>query len=347
MEVFRVGKSTPLTLTGPRLCRKARIWHHVMHYMDYMTTTFNRQRRIRLRDLETLAAVVQSGSMRKAAESVHLSQPAVSRAIRDLEHALGVRLLQRGPGGTEPTAFAESVLRRSRVVFDELQNCLRELAEMAEPGTGHVLLGCGETLHAGLIPSTIATLLRAHPRMQFTLESGQAPDLIDVFLRGRLIDFVVARPAWPLPPGFAGEPLFRERMLVAVSTRHPLARKRKLGLADLVDEHWILSRSETDADSPLVLACAQAGLELPARRVESGSLGSRYVLLESGRFVTLIPHSLRLFSQQRDALRVLPIELPVWSTPVMIITVRDRVLSPAAELFLSHLRDSVRRHKLA
>lgn len=311
-----------------------------------LMTPSTRQRRIRLRDLETLAAVVHSGSMRKAAESIHMSQPAVSRAVRELENALGVRLLQRGPGGAEATPFADAVLRRSRAVFDELQTCLRELAEIADPGTGHVLLGAGETLHAGLIPSTISTVLRTNPRMQFTLESGQAPDLINVFLRSRLIDFVVARPTSPLAAEFAGEPLFHERMLVAVSKRHPLARRRKLALADLVDERWILSRSESGADSPLASSFVRAGLELPARRIESGSLGSRYVLLESGRFITLIPHSLQLFNQPRDAFRVLPIELPVWNTPVMIITVRGRVLSPAAEAFLTHLRDSVRRRGL-
>src|SRR5688500_10622047 len=99
------------------------------------------QRRIRLRDLETLATVVQAGSMRKAAQLLHLSQPAISRSIRDLEEAIGCELLQRGRGGVEPTPSGEALVRRGRSVFDELQGALRELAHLADPAAGEVHAG--------------------------------------------------------------------------------------------------------------------------------------------------------------------------------------------------------------
>ena len=98
------------------------------------------RRRLRLRDLETLYAVVESRGMRKAAQALHRSQPAVSKAIRDLEDSLGVALLDRTHRGVEPTKFGTALVRRIRVVVDELQGALRDLADMSDPDSGEVHL---------------------------------------------------------------------------------------------------------------------------------------------------------------------------------------------------------------
>src|SRR5438046_1537190 len=88
---------------------KALIYHRVIRISDHLMDLDRLRRRVRLRDLETLAAVVEAGGMRKAAEALHISQPAVSRAIRDLEEKLGVQLLQRGRRGVELTHFGEAL----------------------------------------------------------------------------------------------------------------------------------------------------------------------------------------------------------------------------------------------
>lgn len=104
----------------------------------------------------------------------------------------------------------------------------------------------------------------------------------------------------------------------------------------------ILSRNEVMPESPVALAFAAAGLEIPRRIVSSGSLNTRYNLLATGRFVTCIPHSLLPFSRERSGLSILPLQLPVWQTATMILTLKGRVLSPAAELFLAQLRELAR-----
>jgi DNA-binding transcriptional LysR family regulator len=200
-----------------------------------------------------------------------------------------------------------------------------------------------ETLHAGLVGATVSAMLQRHPRMRFVLESGQSPDLIQHFLLGREVDFVVARPlSLPLPAGVEGEPLFFDRLFVVAGKAHPLARRKRLNLRELADEGWILSRNEVMPESPVAQAFAAAGLESPQRVVISGSLNSRYNLLETGRFLTCIPHSLLPFSREKRGLIVLPLELPVWHTATMILTLRGRALSPAAELFLVRLRELAR-----
>jgi DNA-binding transcriptional LysR family regulator len=300
-------------------------------------------RRVRLHDLEILSAVVQAGGMRQASQTLHLSQSAVSRVIGELEETLGLRLLERGPKGVEPTPFGEALVRRSKAVFDEMQSALRELNQLADPSGGEVRLGASETLHAGLVSATMDVLLRKHARMRFVLESGQAPDLIDFFLMERLVDFVVARPyKLPLPPGVEGEPLFHEHMQIAVSHTSPYAKRKRIDLDELLDLHWILSHSETTPETPLPQALAARGLPLPQQIIHSGSLTTRYTLLNTGRFVTMVPHSLLPFGQHGEMFKTLPITLPPWRTPTMILTLRNRTLSPAAQLFLSQLRELAR-----
>lgn len=301
------------------------------------------RRRVKLRDLETLAAVVQSGGMRKAAEALHVTQPAISKAIRQLEDALGLRLLERGRHGTAPTPFGTALARRTAAVFDELLNALRELDHLADPERGEVRLGCMETLHAGLVGATVGRMLAQYPRMRIVLESGQSPDLISHFLQGRLVDFVVARPLlMPLPQGVHGEPLFHDRMKVAVGPGNPLARRRRIELDELADARWILSRNETMPGTPLALAFEARGLPFPSRVVSSGSLHLRANLLADGPYLTLVPHSLLPFARYRETFRVLPIELPDWHVPTMILTVQGRSLGPAAMLFLDRLRPMAR-----
>jgi DNA-binding transcriptional LysR family regulator len=301
------------------------------------------RRRVRLRDLETLVAVVQSGGMRKAAAGLNLSEPAISKGIAELEDALGVKLLERTRRGVAPTAYGSALVRRAEVMVDQLRGGLRELADLADPERAEVRLGGMETLHAGLVGATVSAMLQRHPCMRFVLESGQSSELVQHFLLRRAVDFVVARPlSLPLPAGVEGEPLFFERLYVVAGKTHPLARRRKVALADLAEEGWILSRNEVTSNSPVALAFAAAGLENPRRVIISGSLNSRYNLLETGRFVTCMPHSLLPYSRERNGLKILPLELPAWHTATMILTLKGRALSPAAELFLAQLRQLAR-----
>src|SRR6185312_4104308 len=105
--------------------------------------------RLTLRDLHILRSVVEAGSMAKAARRLGMSQPSVSEAISTLEAALRVRLLDRGPTGVEPTAHASPLLQRGRVIFDELEQSVRDLQFLSDPSAGEVRIGCPENLALG------------------------------------------------------------------------------------------------------------------------------------------------------------------------------------------------------
>src|SRR6185369_13319768 len=119
-------------------------------------------RRLKLRDLHILSSVVQWGSMAKASTYLAMSQPAVSEAIGNLEDALRVRLLDRNSRGIEPTIYAQALLKRGHVVFDELRQGIRDIEFLADPTVGEVRIVSQELFAAGLLPAAIDRLSRRY-----------------------------------------------------------------------------------------------------------------------------------------------------------------------------------------
>ncbi|MFZ0850320.1 MAG: LysR family transcriptional regulator substrate-binding protein, partial [Hyphomicrobiaceae bacterium] len=117
------------------------------------------------------------------------------------------------------------------------------------------------------------------------------------------------------------------------------ARARRVRLADLADEAWVQAPVELETGSPTLEAFRAVGLSGPRVVVTSASLNVRYGLLESGRFITMIPDSALYYSSKRPAVRVLPIKLPRWHVPACAITLKDRTLSPIARLFIDCLHE--------
>src|SRR5436190_4073927 len=124
-------------------------------------------RRVKLRDLHILLSVAHCGSMGKAAAQLGMSQPNVSKAIADMEYALGVRLLDRNERGVEPTLFGRATLKWSIAVFDDLRRWAEEIEFLADPTVGELRVGATEPLATGLLPAIIDRLSQKHPGLSF------------------------------------------------------------------------------------------------------------------------------------------------------------------------------------
>ena len=172
------------------------------------------------------------------------------------------------------------------------------------------------------------------------------PDLRAADLSEEAVDRLVSA-GWLRETTANSYEVFHDRLLIVAGKQSPYARKRRLSLADLADAHWVVGRNELEPGSPLVAALEGAQVAAPTRVIRSGSLHTRYRLLPAdGRFITLVPDSLLAFSPQAAAqLKVLPVELPMWSSPTMIITIRGRALPPAAGLFIDTLRQMAKTFK--
>ena len=300
-------------------------------------------RRLKLHDLHILQSAVQSGSMTRAAAQLAISTPAISKAISDLEFALGVRLVDRGSRGIEPTTYGAAVLKRAEIAFDELKQAIRDIEFLANPDFGEVRIGSPELIRTSIIPPFLEALHHRHPGIVPVIEEIATPTLDLSELRARKVDLVLVRLLRPIIEGQSladlnVEVLFEDRNLVTVGTKSRWARRRKVDLSELVGEPWVLAEPNT-WDSRIV-AEAFRSRALSQSRIAAMTL-SPYVrasLAASGRYITIIPYSVVNVYAARFSLKTLPIELHAPPWPVAVVTLKNRTPSPIVEIFLKALR---------
>ena len=295
-------------------------------------------RRLRLRDLHILSTVVQWGSMAKAAEHLAVSQPAVSDAIANLEAALAVRLLDRSPQGVKPTIYADALLKRGDVVFDELRQGIRDIEFLANPAAGEVRVGCPESL-AFLSSAIINRLSQRYPEVVVHVLTAQPATLEFRELRERKVDLLLGRISTPLVDDDVDvEVLFEDNLFVVAGARNRWTRRRKIALPELMNERWLLLPANNVLGSLIAQAFQARGLAVPQATV-TADIHVRIHLLTSGRFLTILPDSLLQFAAKRWSLKTLPIDLGVRAPSLGIVTLRNRTLSPVVQLFIESARE--------
>jgi DNA-binding transcriptional LysR family regulator len=302
-------------------------------------------RRLKLRDLHTFQTVAQCRSMAKAAAYLAVSQPAISKAIADMEHTLGVRLLDRTSRGVEPTAYGQALLRSGVAVFDDLRRGIKEIEFLADPLAGELRIGCTEPMASGFVSAVIDRLLQQHPRLALLVTQGDPIVLQNVHLRERKFELAVGRiqSFSEAAEDMETEILFSEPAVVVVGLQSKWTRKRKIELADLFGERWALPFAESAAGSQFKSAFRASGLDYPPpNTVTTSAMQLTISLVETGRYIGILPGSLLRFCSKRFSLKALPIELSLQPRPVGIVTLKDRTISPVAKLFVECAREIAR-----
>jgi len=299
-------------------------------------------RRLRLRDLHILMSVARCGGMGKAAAELAVSQPAISRAIADMEHTFGVRLLDRTAQGVEPTLYGRALLKWGAAVFDDLRQGVKEIEFLADPAAGELRIGGTEISTAGLIPAVIDRLTRKHPRIVFDVAQAQSVELQYRDLRDRNIDLILGRMVTPT----AGDDLncdilYDDPLLVVAGVNNKWFRRRRIDASDLVNEPWCFPRGAF-IRSRLVEAFRSRGLDIPRHVVASNGIQLLIALLAAGHFFGVLSSSMLRLSGRRLGVKVVPVDLPIQSGPVGVITLKNRMLSPVAQLFIDHAREVAR-----
>src|SRR5262252_9378809 len=197
--------------------------------------------RVKLRDLHILLAVVEWGSMAKAANRLSISHPVISKTISDLEQTLGVRLLDRNARGVEPTVYGQALLKCGVAVFDEMRQGLTGLEFLTNPNSGDLRIGCPEMMTAGLLPVIAERFSRQRPGVR--LHVAHADTLASQFdeLRDRKVDLLIGSIPNPfLEEELVAENLYDERTVPVAGLHSRWARRRRIELSELVDEPWAL-----------------------------------------------------------------------------------------------------------
>jgi DNA-binding transcriptional LysR family regulator len=299
-------------------------------------------RRLRLRDLFVFFTVVEYGSMAKAAAKLGVSTPSISEVIAGLEHALGVRLLDRSPKGIVTTPYGEAILARGRAAFDELRQGIGDIEFIADPEAGELKIGCPESLAAGFLVAVLDRFSKDHPRVRFQVVPVHTPTVEFPELQERKIDLVLARLAKEPVQGrlseeLDAEVLFKDRYALVAGEKSKWARRRHIELADLIDAPWIMTPLDALGDSFLVKAFRMRGLELPRLSITTFSIHLRNNLVSSGKFITALPDSVLRIYRKPHGLKELPIDLSV-RPPVAVVTLRHRTLGPVVQRFIQCAR---------
>ena len=299
-------------------------------------------RRLRFRDLQVFLTVVQHGSMGRAAAQLGITQPSVSELISGLESTIGARLFDRSSEGVQPTIYGQALLKRANASFDELRQGLRDLEYLADPTVGEIRIGCPDSIAATVLSKMIAGFCRDYPRISLRFDQVPAPTLEVPMLHARKLDVVISwlsAPKDKFGADLGVETLFEDEVVVAAGRNSHWARKRKVRLSDLAKGPWTGAPPETMARIVLDEAFRAAGLLTPQMEVTTFSVPLRHHLMTTAGFLSAMPKS--LVDRSFD-LKELAIALPPHSYPVAIVTVKNRILNPAVDLFLEHVRRFIR-----
>lgn len=294
--------------------------------------------------LKAFVAVAEEGSIRAAARRLNVSPAALTKAVKELELALGVSLVVRTARGVQLTGLGQQLQMRARLIVAEMQRARDDIEQAQGATTGAVAAAITPAAAVTILPDAFRAFRRRFPIARVSLIEG-FPGVALPRLHDGTLDFAVAV---VVPELLAAEfdhaELYASRSLIVVRRGHPLASATTL--ADLVDADWLMNPSPESSTQVLFNCFVAHGLPVPARVVECPSYGVAHSLIMGSDLIASMPEQLLEAEWARDHLAVLPIRETLPALSVQVITRRDSPLTPAASMLLDCLRDSARRHGL-
>lgn len=294
---------------------------------------------LKTRHLVLLVELGRHGSILHAATAANLTQPAASKLLGELEHALNVQLFERLPRGVVPTWYGEVMIRRASAALAEMDAAHQEVMELLSGLSGRVSLGTVLTPSAGLVTDAVKLIKSRNARLQVAITVDTSKILTERLRAGEL-DLVIGR---ILDTSLAGEltfePVTDEPHSLIAGAGHPFAQRTDLQLADLAREGWVLPPAGSILRDRLTALFLSQGLEPPSETVETLALPVVTNLLIGSRMVAALPEELVRPYLDAGLLVVLPYNLGLRMDLYGIVTRRQHQLSPGAEAMLATLRE--------
>ena len=302
---------------------------------------------LKLRHLRLLDQLARHGTLHRAAAQLHVSQPAATGMLNDIEALFGVRLFTRSRQGVALSAAGASLLGPVRTLLNEFE-ALQERVEEARAGGSR-------TLRIGAVPHAFSWLL---PRLAERLANagnvvlqafdGPSPTLLDLLLEGKL-DCVIGRvtPEWLLGDvarQIEFEPLYEDTMVFVAGANHPILKKRRLRYADLMAESWVLPTRASTTRRAFIEAFLHNGLTPPNPKLETSSFLYNVTVAATSSMLTLAPRTGMLAYQRQGLVAIL--DLPVDSTPmaVNLVTRTNATTDPAIGALMDTVRAVVKQN---
>jgi DNA-binding transcriptional LysR family regulator len=299
--------------------------------------------RLKARHIVLLVHLDAERSVLGAARAANMTQPGASKLLAELEDSLGVALFRRHARGVEPTRYGEIMVRRARAALAEMDRAQIEIDALKSGLMGQAVIGAVLSAGTGLVPAALALIKRQHPGILVQIDIDTSDALIDRLLRAEL-DVIVARVAGSRRlRELRFEALAGELHHVIAGAKHPLAGKRRLDLAMLANQPWILPRQGSILRDRVDMMFAHHGHEPPRNLVETDSVPVITSVLQVTNTLSAMQQDTAAPYCKAGLFAVLPLSLGPHMEPFGIITRRDGALSPSAGVLLSSLRSAAAR----
>ena len=294
--------------------------------------------RLKTRQLLLLVALAEEGNIHRAAQVLSMSQPAASKLLKDLEDVLEVSLFERLPRGMRPTWYGETMIRHARVALASLNQAHDELQAAKSGQFGQVSIGAITSPALMVLPEAVQRVKAEHPDLRVSLQIETSDVLIEKLNQNKL-DILVARLfAQHDKSDLLYEPLTEEPISVVARPGHPLLSATGLTLTDIAEAGWIVPPAGSVLRHRFELMFQEIGLRAPVNLIETGALLFTTKMLQKSDMLSVLATDVARYYEEHGLMAVLPIDLPCQMEAFGIITRRDRLLSPAAEVMLRAIR---------
>jgi DNA-binding transcriptional LysR family regulator len=297
---------------------------------------------MKLRQLHHFLAVVEMGSLRRAAQELGISEPALSKSLQHLEEALQVPLLDRGPRGMTPTVYGESLVAHARVVRNELEQAVSDLAEMRGLARGIVRIGTGPTSAMVELPRAVARFTTLYPEIRTIIREGLLTDLVPGILQGDLDFAVVAITGEPIDADLTQEALVESGLGIIARAGHPLAAGRALSPKVLENAAWMLPPRQDPVRVSFETLWARHDLQPIAPITETSSILFVLSYLRETDAVAFLPNSVVEFGRSEPQFAMLDIAGFNLKRQLGIVRRSRATLSPAARILVRELQGVAR-----
>jgi DNA-binding transcriptional LysR family regulator len=296
--------------------------------------------RLKLRHLRVVEAIAQSGNVSAAADQLGVTQPAVSKGLREIETILGVKLFERSIHGLTLTPYGRAVLAHGKVIQSELWQITEQVDALNSGISGLVTVGATLVSTSQLLPRALRLLRERTFAAAVRIIDGSEENLVAALEEG-VADLVVGRlPSTGRDDDLLREVLLHEPIIVVAGRNHPLARKKDVSYVDLAQAEWIFPPPRSFVHGAIMQIFAQNGLPRPNQYVECLSfLTTRALLVENG-MVAALPVSVVEHERKSGLIVELPVRFPQEALPVGVVTRRGKPLSTLANVMIECLREA-------
>lgn len=289
------------------------------------------------RQLRHFVAVVECGNLSRAARRVHISQPALTRSIKNLEETLGSKLLIRKPRGVVPTATGESFYRRALLILNECGQAAQDVRAMERGAVGSVAIGIGALFATGIVDRAVTRLAKKNPGLTFAVSEGYFEDLLEMLRDGR-IDVVFSNfPFTTLSNDLTRETLLEVSAIFVGSAEHHLAARKKVTAAELAQERWVIV-NQPHALEAFEQGFIARGVPAPVPVVRTNSLNLIKALLLGHQFMAQVATDFISAELARKTLVQIRSDLqPIVRSAGLVYRTADH-LRPAVRFVIEELR---------